>query len=370
MDGLIFLYLISFPFGQIIKPLPDILIGIICIYAIIRGYKFRTGNFLVVCIFSLLFSLTFFKVPQIFTGILYLIRLAGYIIFSQITYKQFAGEKKKIKLIFNSLIMVGMFIAIFGWIQYFIFPDLRVLKVLGWDDHYFRLVSTFFDPAFTGILLTLTEILLIVKTAGEKTKLNYLLNIFLIATVLFTYSRASFISLFFAMIFLLWNLRQRFILIFLVLFVVSIPFLPKVSGEGTNLARTYSVGQKFINYNESISLIRISPIFGVGFNNLCIAKEKFFGNNNTLSHTCSGLDNSLLFVFATTGVIGLLVFGQDICRIIKNTDINPYGLGLLAAFIAIFIHGMFTETFFYNFVLGWVAILVGITRKNNFEKIS
>ncbi len=302
MDGLIFLYLILFPFGKLTWYLPDILVAIIAIFSL-STIKLRLNKFVLICALSLVFSLSFFRLSQILTGILYLARFISYTILARIVQERFGKTNTKRTLIINSLILVGIFISIFGWIQYFLFPDLRILKIFGWDDHYFRLVSTFLDPAFTGILLVLTEILVVVKTIQKKTVNKYILNIFLIVTILFTYSRASYLALFFVLIFLFLKFKERFIFFLLFLFLILIPALPKESSEGTNLARTYSINQKFVSYNSSLELIKKSPVFGIGFNN-----------------------------------------------------------ALISSFVAVFIHGMFTETFFYSFILGWMAILIGVTR--------
>lgn len=361
MVGLIFAYISLFPFGKLTLFLPDLIVGFLSILLLRKGVK-KINNFILICLFSLIFSLSIFNISQIFVGFLYFLRFVSYVLFSQIVYQKFGKTNEKRKLIINSLIVVGIFVAIFGWIQYLIFPDLRALKTLGWDDHYFRLVSTFLDPAFTGIILVLTEILVLIKTVVKKSSVNYLLNIFLILTILFTYSRSSYLALFFAFAFLLWKFREKFIVILGIMFVVLIFVLPKAPSEGTNLLRTYSVGQKFINYEESFRLIKKSPLFGIGFDNLCISKLKFLGEENVQSHTCSGLDNSILYIVATTGIIGLIIFIDWILRIVKNTRVDIYGTALFASIMAVFVHGMFTNTFFYNFILGWMAILIGVTR--------
>ena len=362
MDGLIFLYFTIFPFGKLLGVIPDLVVLLVSIFFILEKRKVKLNGFLVVFIFSLLFSLSFFKVSQIVLGFSYLVRFIGYFIFIDVIHERFGVKNKRRDLIFNTLIIIGLFVAIFGWIQYLIFPDLRILKTIGWDDHYFRLASTFLDPAFTGIILVLAETLVIVKTFIKGSIYNYLINLFLLFTILFTYSRASYLSFVFATGFLIIKFRKKFLVFLVVLFLILIPFLPKASSEGTDLKRTYSVNQKFFNYKESFELIKISPIFGLGFDNLCVAKQKYQGNENIVSHDCSGLDNSILFIIATTGIAGLTVFAWQIYLVIKDTKLDLYGWGLLASFVAIFIHGMFTNTFFYSFVIGWVAALIGITR--------
>lgn len=361
MDGLIFIYLISFPFGKLIGIVPDLIVFLIFLFSLKSNWK-KTNTFLVVCIFSLVLSLIFFNLGQIWTGVFYLLRLMSYFALATIAKEKFVTVKRK-DLLVNSLIAIGFFIAIFGIIQYLFFPDLRALKAFGWDDHYFRLVSSFLDPAFTGILLVMTQILYLSKTIRKLKLRNILLNLFLIICILLTYSRASFLALFIALVFLFIKMRKKIILVFAFIFVISIPFLPKAPSEGTNLLRTYSINQKLININEGVELIKNSPIFGLGFNNICQAKLKFGLENNANSHTCSGLDNSILFIIATTGFVGLSVFIQLITNIIKNTKKNYIGIALFSILLAVFIHGMFTNTFFYNFVLGYLAILIGVTRK-------
>ncbi len=373
VDFLIFLYFAIFPLGQLLKfglfNLSDLVVGLACVIFLLSGKKsfkpvfWYFGAFLVICFFSLIFSLSFFPASQVFTGLLYLVRFAFYILLGQIVWWKFGQKQAKRESIFNALILVGCFVAAFGWIQYLVWPDLRALKALRWDDHYFRMVSTFLDPAFTGIILVLTEMLVLIKTIKVKTKFNFLLNIFLVFTIAFTYSRASFLALFGGIIFLFLKFRKKFLILTLVLFVGLIPLLPKPAGEGVNLARTYSIVDRFENYKDGLVLFSKSPIFGIGFDNVCVAKEKFLGERDLLSHSCSGLDNGLIFVVATTGIIGFFLFVKSIYSVVKHTKFDFYGWGLITSLVVVFIHGSFSNTWFYNFVLGWIFILVGVTRK-------
>ncbi len=375
MDTLIFTYLAIFPLGQLLKykifNLTDIVVGIICL--VFFFYKKRNltpipnyfKNFFVVLLFSLVFSTIFFPPEVVLRGSLYALRFFSYVIFSQVIWMRFSGTLKKKKLILGSLLVVGIFVAILGWLQYFIYPDLRELKDLGWDDHYFRLASTFLDPAFTGIILVLTEILVLVKTAGKKSLTNILLNIFLITTIAFTYSRSSYIALLGSILIVFLKYKKKFLIYLGLFFLLIIPILPRPAGEGVNLTRTYSVNEKFKNYKESIVLFSKSPIFGIGFDNVCAGRQKFLNDTNSASHACSGLDNSLFFLLVTTGIAGTTVFLFCIKSIISQTSKDEMGFALLVILAAVLVHGSFTNTFFYSFVLGWIAILIGVTRKRD-----
>ncbi|MEK7542910.1 MAG: hypothetical protein AAB503_01210, partial [Patescibacteria group bacterium] len=84
----------------------------------------------------------------------YLIRLISYISFFIYLWNIFSNEKLRENSL-RLLIIVSILVAIFGWLQYLFFPDLRVLKYVGWDDHLYRLTGSFLDPGFSAIILVL-----------------------------------------------------------------------------------------------------------------------------------------------------------------------------------------------------------------------
>lgn len=48
-------------------------------------------------------------------------------------------------------------LGLFAWLSfvlYLVFPDMRSLAFFGWDDHYYRLIGTLFDPNYTGLVLS------------------------------------------------------------------------------------------------------------------------------------------------------------------------------------------------------------------------
>ncbi|HEX6977512.1 MAG TPA: O-antigen ligase family protein [Patescibacteria group bacterium] len=377
---ILFLYLVLFPFGQLTRleivlagtrvpfyPTDFLVLFSAVLFLVSRKKVFylktSISSFLAVCVFSLLFSLTIFKVSSLSVGILYFIRLSSYLIFFANIWNLVKNDVYLKKLIFNSLIIVGVFVAVFGWVQYFLFPDLTGLKILGWDDHYFRITSTFLDPAFTGIILVFT-FLLTLGSFNKKNKIgNILLCVFLLITIAFTYSRSSYIALFGGSLYLLFSTSRRKAALLLIAGLLAIlPLLPRPGGEGVRLERLNSVFQKVVDYKESAVLIDKSPVFGLGFNNICAAKIKFLGEVNINSHSCSGLDNSFLFVIATTGMVGLIIFFKLIYDFIATTEKSMYGKVFLATGVALLIHTMFTNTLFYPWVLGWIAILAGVSR--------
>ncbi len=327
---ILFAFLVIFPFGQIIRigifhPL-DIIVGIGAAYAIIKRlpkpavFKYFS-NFLLIAAFTWVLGATFY-------GFLYLIRLAAYFYFFVLVW-----NFKNRKLLLNSLLSLSLVSAIFGWVQYFWFPSFKPFMIWGWDEHLYRIAGTFFDPAFLALILVFGIIL------SKK----WLITLFLMLTLAFTYSRAAYLAFLAAMFF-----QKRFILIFV--FLLLIFFLPRPAGEGVMLERTASITNRLDGYKQTLNIFEQTPLFGVGYNNLCLAKNSDFSN-----HACSGSDSSLLFILATTGVVGFISFIYLIIMLFQHTAYSILHITL----IAVLIHSFFSNSIFYPWVLGWLIVLLG-----------
>lgn len=308
----------------------------------------ESGAFVLTALFSYLLSV--FLGFATLKGFFYLIRLVSYLNLANITI----GLKKQKRIIKNSVVnyfvAISGVVAALGLLQYLWLPDLTALKYYGWDDHYFRLVSTFLDPAFTGIILVLGILLLLAKTQKYK----YLMLTFLGISLALTFSRASYLSLLVATLFFAdYKKIIKPIFFTIIAILLTLAVSPKPGGEGVNLARTSSISEKITNYKTSAKIIANSPLFGVGYNNVCL-----FNSDNLDANSCSGLDNSFLFVWATTGIIGLMSFIYFVTAIYKTTFIRP-------TLIAILIHSLFTNTFFYAWIMFWLMVLWGMFKGDN-----
>jgi len=124
--------------------------------------------------FSLKKTISKYKIESIFTGItitgiilnvlinqdlislLYLLRLGSYILFC-LSLKQLVTKKliTRSELRFK-FFGAGIIILFLGFGQLITINDTRFLAILGWDDHLNRLISTIFDPGFTGIILVIS----------------------------------------------------------------------------------------------------------------------------------------------------------------------------------------------------------------------
>ena len=380
---LIFVYLVLFPFGQILRTsislygrnirlhpvdFVALIIFLLWIFEKSRRPKIYTWikALVVTSVFSLLFSLSLFQLEEIYVGAMYLVRVFAYISVFLISW-DVVREKAQLKSnLFMSLIAVSLATAIFGWIQYFLYPDLRSLAAYGWDDHYFRLIGTFLDPGFTSIILVFGLIATLAKYHRVKSKKLVFLSAFFLITIAFTYSRAGYLATLGGLLTLLYlKGKIRVFLVSVVVFILSILILPKPGGEGVNLGRTTSIFARVANYSETLQIFKKSPVFGVGFNNLCIYRERYLGYLSTDAHSCGGADSSLLFILAVTGILGLFVFAGLAIYLVKNVSSNTFGLTLLASMSAVFIHSFFHNSLFYPWVMGYFAILSAIGLKKS-----
>ncbi len=374
---LLFAFLVLFPFGQLIslnlgrgiriQPIDLIVVTSIFLlrFKYIKLRWFQTIFFPL--IFSFLFSISIFRLFELQMGLLYLVRLLGYVCFF-INIKN-SVEESDIKILLYSLLSVSLITAVFGWIQYLYLPDLRTLKFFGWDDHLYRLIGTFLDPAFIGIILVLGSLVSLSLFYIEKKKYFIYIFGFIAISLAFTYSRSSYLA-FLVGVFLISIMQKKFkyFVMILAIFVIGITFLPRPSSEGVKLERTKSILARLENYNEAVSLIKVSPIFGVGFDNICSAKLDYLQDDNINSHSCSGLDSSLFYVFITTGLIGSLIFMGLFINLVTKLNFNFWSHQLLiVSLVVLLIHSQFSNSLFYPWVMGWFAILGGITLRGKFN---
>lgn len=352
----IVLALLSFSFfiGQIFRfdlfgfsfPLIDISIIIFCFYNLFSHYQNKTlknqntplSLFLIYSWCLLGVTLIYYHIDSL-KPLFYLLRLTC--LLSLFLFPPEINSKNK--NIFYLSIIANI---IFGLIQYFVWPNFTYFDVNHWDPHLYRLVSSFFDPTFTGLiyLFFLIKIFL-----DKKIPYRWLLLIITYITLALTYSRSTYLSLIFAFAFISFRSKKISILLVSLLLVGSTIFLlPRQPGEGTKLERTSSIAAKIENYQEGFHLFTKSPVFGVGYNNLPFVRQI----NNKSSHANGGFDGSLLTILVTTGIIGGTLFILGFKKIFSRASII-----VQSCFIALFVHSIFANSLLYPWILLFLALI-------------
>ena len=378
---IVFAFILLFPFGQLLrleftfagKVIPLLAVDIIAGFSIFFLPFLRKPKtaryfyyFFSALIFSLILSVNYFKLEQIVVGSLYLFRIFGYFAFYVLVWNLSVKDRENKNNILILLLISISFGAVFAWLQYFIFPDLTYLKFIGWDDHLGRLVGTYLDPAFTGMIFVAGFLAAFMKYIRGKRGIYLILSVFFLLSLLFTYSRASYLALLTGLILILFLKKKIKPVIFTILavFILLLPFLPRGEGEGVRLERTRSITFRLNNYRETIQIIRKAPLFGIGYNNLCWVRTEMF-SDSVASHSCSGSDSSILLVMATSGIVGLLVFINISILIYRNISDDYYGDLAKAFLFALFFHSMFSNSLFYPWLMGIASILLAISTEKS-----
>lgn len=368
--------LFLFPLGEIIrinlgndffiKPL-DLGIGVLIllwlIFKIIKRQKIKQTSilipavlFAIVGLFSLIINSFGLSLSEFFVSILYLIRWAAYI---GVFFAVSDFDDKFKKRISRLLIFLGSLIVGLGYLQYFFYSDLRNLYYLGWDEHMYRMFSVFLDPNFAGAFFVLFYLFLINKFIKKKTiSIGIILLLTLIAVFL-TFSRSALIMLIVSSILLFTLLnRKKLVLILLGIIIVFLLISSRYFNiENINLFRIASSEARLETAANAIKIIRNNPILGVGFNAYRYAQFRygFRQESGVFNHADAGTDNSLLFVFATTGILGFFTYIFLWLKIFKIS--SPLGA---ASIIGIFINSMFINSLFYPFIMLWLWIILGV----------
>lgn len=374
VNALVFVFIILASMGQLIRipinlgdssftlhPIDLISLSFAIVFMCKRGWQWTTWRLFTPTIaalaFSLVMSLTVFAPLQVTYGGLYLLRLVSY--FAMFVVIQHLVKSKKINdLILKSVVISSLFVGLLGFVQYIIVYDTRTIGVWGWDYHLGRLISTHLDPNFSGLILTLGIVISTGLYFKERSRYVLLSMVTLLPAFALTYSRSSYLSLIFAFATLTFLLRKnviKFVAVALMIIAMIFIVLPKGDSIGVKLDRKDSIYMRFDNFNETSQIWHKYPLFGVGYNNICTSRTEM-GYKSGL-HSCGGADNSIMFILATSGVVGLMMFVFMGSEMINLSRKDIYGFIFLSCLVAVFVHSMFINSAFYPWILGYMALI-------------
>jgi hypothetical protein len=127
--------------------------------------------------------------------------------------------------------------------------------------------------------------------------------------------------------------------------------------------------QRIESAKTAIHIISANPVLGIGFNAYRYAQIKYGfreAQKKAVSHADSGTDSSLLFVMATTGLVGFTFYIYMWTQLIKKIYINKnnnFSINralILSSLLGIFINSFFINSLFFPPILIWVLVLISI----------
>lgn len=308
-----------------------------------------------------------------YISVLYFLRLILYIIFGFSLNVLIKNNKYNPEYLKFQLFSVGLISLFLGSLQFIFIKDTRFLSIFGWDDHYARLISTYFDPGFTGIIFLLTLLIGLSCTYIKNNKIKLITVLLFVWGIILTFSRASYLALFVSLFILtishlkitLATAQKASIGLFLITCLIVIA--PKPYGEGVNLLRTSTITARIAAISQQLSSLSARTlIIGNGpFSEKNSLNYQVDTNNKIIPSHSRMPDNLFINILLSSGVFGLLIFISllfDWAKKIKSKD--KY---LFAGFIALIIHSQFSNSLLQPFVL--LILLGGIATLASSKKI-
>lgn len=250
---------------------------------------------------------------------------------------------------------IGSAVGVFGIIQYLIWPDTRWLYNFGWDDHYYRLISTLFDPGFTVLIIIFSALFYLgtIRNKQFTAIQRFLIIPFFFITILLTYSRAGYIAFVIGLLTLSIARRTISYFLFPIFFILAVPFLPRPGGEGVKLERVASIESRVESNQQALQqLTPTSLIFGQGmYRDIQPANRPTDQPTNRLPSHAKAPDNSFVFLLTSFGILGVLTLIPLVWKMIKTANKQPW---LLAILLSWGVHSMFNLSLVYP----WAVVMV------------
>lgn len=357
--------LIKLPVTNTLGPtLLDFSVIFLAVYGLIKlRFKLRKppkyilagGVFITIAALSLLTTPLHLNKSEYLISFSYTLRFSALILLGWIIYSE--GLKLSLE---KMLTFSGIGLAILGLAQFILFPNLGFLENQGWDPHFFRTVSTFLDPNFAGAYFVLTLILL----RPPRVFIIFLVVYFALMT---TFSRSSYLMFLVSGVIYSFLKKSQFLFLStLILFLgllLGFQIYTTMVAKPRNIDREQSASSRFNTWEQGLKLFEKSPILGIGFNAYRYGLKEFnLGNEQFLkSHGSSSNDSSLLFVSATTGVMGLISFLSFLAILLKESV--KRNLFLAAALTGLILHSFFSNSLFYPPILAWIIFSAAVPKK-------
>lgn len=297
-------------------------------------------------------------------GGLYLIRFVFYCLGFWIGFCLMKEKVTILPTVNRLLVSLGGVISLVGIIQLIIFPDLRSLTPFGFDPHQGRLVSTFLDPNLVGSFLNITLAVTFYSWVKRREKWSVLLGVIICSGIILSFSRSAYLFLIIQC--LVWGVFKfrKILMLLLVINLLLYLAIPKFSERiigGFKIDK--SSIERFYSWSNGLTVFRTNPALGVGFNNLRMAfdtqaLQKTYSEDG--GHAGAGVDSSLLFVLATTGILGVVAFGYFWTRIIFRKYPDSLGLVIRGLLLGLLANSQFINSLFFPPIMLVLVFWLGV----------
>ncbi|MFA4995814.1 MAG: O-antigen ligase family protein [Patescibacteria group bacterium] len=348
--------------------------------------------FLVWAVISLAINSAAYSSGQILNAFSYWARLS--ILVFNVTVMFYLLKERIIetaKFLENFLIWSAV-ILVFGYLQLIFVPDFSFMALFGWDPHQGRMLSTFFDPNYLGaFLVLLLSVLLGVGLGSSNRKLKNILIAFFILSwiaLYFTYSRSAWAQGAIALPLVAYRKNWKLALGVLAIFIIMV-FVP--TRLGSRIAQSGSIFQSSStsttqdsdfdpsaaargeSLKRGLKLATNHWLYGVGYNayGTALTNSGLSKDKSLTGMSSQGSDSSLLNIFATTGIVGLVLFLSFFTSLgfklfLKFKEKKDWLAWSLLSFLVAWIAGsFFNNTLLYILILLPFLVLISTALADN-----
>jgi O-antigen ligase len=271
--------------------------------------------------------------------------------------------------------------AAFGIVQSIFLPDFALVIHPGatpyedWDPQRNRLVSTYLDPNYAGVLIVIGLCLWggrLMAGLAPRWWEGALLGVALVLTL----SRGSWLAAVCAIaaVTLAYGVSRRLLRLIAAAGVALLAALPAIITFGEGYAKFQidrSALGRLIAWQRDLILISDYPMLGIGFNTLGFVGERYEWDMRGASSF--GLDGGLLFIGALTGMAGLICFVALLWMIIRSAhhtlrdaeaspDDRAIAFAVVGSVVAVTIQATFANTLMLPLVLAPCWVLWALPR--------
>ncbi len=254
-----------------------------------------------------------YESSEIYISLAYLLRLGVYIFAAIVVYNLLNLNYLKGRLLEKTLILSALFLCAASALQLVFLPDFSVLDPsLGWDPHKSRAAGTFFDPNFLGAYLATVLVWILYRiSAGNKQRI-YIYSAATISIFIFlTFSRSAW-AMTAVIIFMFGIFRYpKFLLLGIFIAFLAYFLVPRVQTRISGITDPADSARfRLVSWQNALEISKDNLLTGVGFNSYRYAQKEygFLNIDNISSRSGAGSDSSFLFVLATTGIFGAIIY--------------------------------------------------------------
>lgn len=314
---------------------------------------------------SLIVNSRGYTARELLTGSLYFFRWLEYAALLWIAFDVLRTGRRARRYL-SLLVWTGVITAILGFIQLRLFPDFSFMVPRGWDPHVGRLLSTWFDPNFLGgYLALLSSITLAVALYRGWWRGRWwwaATFIMAVATIL-TFSRSGYVGLAIGLGLVTMVKSRTILFLGVVAFLATVLFVPRVQERVVGIRTIDETARlRLVSYQNAWTVIQAHPLIGVGYNLYKYVQVQSGFLTDTKEHSASGSDSSLLTMWVTTGLAGLIAYLWLYLAMLREawrtwrdrslpSEWRGFGLGLWSGMIGLFFHSQFVNGLQYPHIM-------------------